>query len=89
MELMRNLVQISLERAPDSWGGIIVKPESLKTRPNMDGVVLSIGPDVTSVEVGERVIYGKFAAQELEDSILVHEEDIIAKINGEVRSVQG
>ena len=79
MKLMRNLVQISVLPVEDTFeGGAILKPETLKVRPNTEGTVLSIGPNVDTVAVGNRVIYGKFSAQELEDSVLVHEDDIIA-----------
>ncbi len=79
MRLMRNLVQISTEEAEETFdGGVIFKPDSLKVKPNTEGTVMAIGPKVNTVSIGQRVLYGKFSAQELEDSVLVHEDDIIA-----------
>ena len=79
MKLMRNLVQIKIEGAEETFdGGLIHKPDNLKvTAP--EGVITAVGPKVNTVAVGNRVIYGKFSDQEVdEDTVLVCEDDIVA-----------
>jgi len=81
MKLMRNLILIKLEDVKDTWdGGIIVKTERAKI-PAPQGEVVAIGPDVTEVTIGQTVLFGKFAAQEVGDEVLICEDDVLAVIS--------
>lgn len=80
MKLMRNLVQIKVKKADETFkGGIIHKPDNLKVAAP-EGVVTAVGPTVgDDIKVGQRVLYGRHSAQELdEDYVLVIEDDILA-----------
>ena len=79
MRLLRELVLIELIDSDETWdGGIILKTEHAKTPPPQ-GKIIEVGPDVREVKVGQTVIYGKHAAQELEEGkVMVCESDIIA-----------
>lgn len=64
-------------------GGIII-PDTVKEKPQM-GEVIAVGPgkdgeDMT-VKVGDKVLYGKYAGQELnykgEDYLIVRQDDIL------------
>lgn len=64
-------------------GGIII-PDTVKEKPQM-GEVIAVGPgkdgeDMT-VRVGDKVLYGKYAGQELnykgEDYLIVRQDDIL------------
>lgn len=64
-------------------GGIII-PDTAKEKPQM-GEVIAVGPgkdgNLMTVKVGDRVLYGKYAGQELshngEDLLIVREDDIL------------
>ncbi len=80
----RVLVRILTEEAVTT-GGIII-PDNAKERPTFADVV-SIGPDVTGVKVGERVVFAKYSGNEIKvedagDHLLLHEEDLIGVVEG-------
>lgn len=82
MRLMRDLILVKPEEAEETWeGGIIVKTDTAKIPPPK-GTVLSVGPDVSDIKVGDVVIYGKFAVQEFNDDVLVCEDDVLAVMEG-------
>ncbi len=64
-------------------GGIII-PETVKEKPQM-GEVIAVGPgkdgEGMTVQVGDKVLYGKYAGQELnykgEDYLIVRQDDIL------------
>lgn len=67
-------------------GGIII-PDTAKEKPQM-GEVIAVGPgkdgNLMTVKVGDRVLYGKYAGQELqhngEEYLIVREDDILVVI---------
>jgi len=64
-------------------GGIII-PDTAKEKPQM-GEVVAVGPgkdgNLPTVQVGDKVLYGKYAGQELNfrgnDYLIVREDDIL------------
>lgn len=60
--------------------GFII-PEAAQQK-ELSGVVLTIGPEVIDVKIGDRVIFGKFDGQDIdakyaeEDCIIINEEQI-------------
>lgn len=60
--------------------GFIVPEEAQKKE--LSGIALAVGPEVTEVVVGDRVIFGKFDGQDIdakyaeEDCIIINEEQI-------------
>lgn len=80
MQLMRNLIQIKLGEPKVTYaGGIIVKTDVAKI-PAPRGKVVSVGPDVKEIKVGDEVIFGKHAAQDIGDGVLICEADVLAII---------
>ena len=67
-------------------GGIII-PDTAKEKPQR-GEVVAVGPgkdgNLITVQVGDTVLYGKYAGQELNfegyDYLIMREEDILAII---------
>ena len=67
-------------------GGIII-PDTAKEKPQR-GEVVAVGPgkdgNLMTVQVGDTVLYGKYAGQELNfegyDYLIMREEDILAII---------
>ena len=67
-------------------GGIIV-PDTAKEKPSM-GKVVAVGTDdelKELIKVGDKVIYGKYAGEEIKiegvKNLLISRSDILAKIN--------
>ena len=69
-------------------GGIII-PDTAKEKPQM-GEVVAVGPgkdgNLPIVQVGDKVLYGKYSGQELsyrgEDYLIVREDDILVILEG-------
>ena len=67
-------------------GGIII-PDTAQEKPQM-GEVVAVGPgkegNLPTVQVGDKVLYGKYAGQELsyqgEDYLIVREDDILVVV---------
>ncbi len=68
-------------------GGIII-PDTAKEKPQR-GKVIAVGPgkdgNSMTVSVGDKVLYGKYAGQELnyegEDYLIMREDDILVIVN--------
>lgn len=68
-------------------GGIII-PDTAKEKPQQ-GEVIAIGPGKEgaqlNISIGDRVLYGKYAGQELnydgEDYLIMREDDILVVLN--------
>jgi chaperonin GroES len=60
----RGWVLVRIDTAETSQGGIFL-PENRKERPVI-GTVVAVGPLVTDVVEGERVLFGKYAGVEVE-----------------------
>ncbi|MCO6460198.1 MAG: co-chaperone GroES [Saprospiraceae bacterium] len=64
-------------------GGIII-PDTAKEKP-LKGEVIAVGPgkdgNLMTVQIGDQVLYGKYAGQEMnyegEDYIIMREDDIL------------
>jgi len=56
-------------------------PDSTKKK-TAYATVVAVGPDVSEVKVGEKILYKMFAQHEVQDTdfILVEEPDILAKV---------
>ena len=80
-----------LEQEEESVSGIII-PDTAKEKPQ-EGEIIAVGPgrildsgerQAPSVEVGDKVLYGKYAGTEIkydgEDYLIVREDDILAKL---------
>lgn len=80
----------AIEREEVTKGGIVL-PDTAKEKPQ-EGEVIAVGPGrltedgkriAMEVEVGERVIYAKYAGTEIrlddEEFIILRESDILAK----------
>jgi chaperonin GroES len=80
-----------LEQEEESISGIII-PDTAKEKPQ-EGEIIAVGPgrildsgerQAPSVEVGDKVLYGKYAGTEIkyegEDYLIVREDDILAKL---------
>uniref|UniRef100_A0A6H2A3V2 Putative chaperonin n=1 Tax=viral metagenome TaxID=1070528 RepID=A0A6H2A3V2_9ZZZZ len=80
-----NMVLIKPAMTPEKSPGGIVIPDSARVIPD-EGIIQSIGPDVTRFKKGERVIYGKYVGMELnipevgDGVLLLHETDIYGRI---------
>jgi chaperonin GroES len=68
-------------------GGIII-PDTAKEKPQQ-GEVIAVGPGKEGIQlnihIGDRVLYGKYAGQELnydgEDYLIMREDDILVVLN--------
>lgn len=68
-------------------GGIII-PDTAKEKPQQ-GEIIAVGPGKEgahlNVNIGDRVLYGKYAGQELkydgEDYLIMREDDILVVLN--------
>jgi chaperonin GroES len=61
--------------------GRIVIPEKYRQKPQ-EGQVLAVGPAVTTLQPGDRVLYGKFAFLEVSPhGVLLRERDVMAVLS--------
>lgn len=73
-----NRVLVQLNSAADKMEGGLFIPASSQDQPQ-DGTVLSVGPKVTEIKVGDRVLISKFAALEIErNTYLLTEDEVLA-----------
>lgn len=68
-------------------GGLII-PDTQKEKP-LRGKVAFLGPRVTQIALGDEIIYGKYAGQEIEFEgvkyLIMREDDVIAVLeDGEI-----
>ncbi len=67
MKLLRNDVLVEWEEARDTYGpSTILRPDTHKAR-HYTGMVISIGPDVWDVKIGDRVFFDQFSRPERYD----------------------
>ena len=68
--------------AEEKVGGIII-PDTAKEKPAY-AIVESVGPDVTSLKKGDKIVFKEYTTTELKigdvEYLLVKEEDVLAKI---------
>lgn len=78
MKPLRDCILIKADAAEKKTASGLYINENWKTLPPF-GKILAIGPDVTRVKVGERVMYNRYAATILEgDERIITEKDIMA-----------
>ena len=80
MKLLGRRVLVVREATQETYGNIVI-PERARAKPQ-HGRVSRIGPDVTTVSVGDRVLFGKHAALEVDGvGVLLWEQDIMVKLD--------
>ena len=66
----------------------IVRPDSVKEETKAFGTVVAVGPEITDVKKGQRVIYGAYAGEQIQfegstkevDFVLLDDEWVLAFI---------
>ncbi len=76
-----NRVLVKLTSVSDKMEGGIFIPAASQDLPQ-DGTVVSVGPKVTEIKVGDRVLISKFAAMEIEKNTYLLSEDEVLAIVG-------
>ena len=81
---LQNRVTIRVEEAEEKTKNGLYIPDKARVKTNK-GIVVSIGPDVTTVAVGDTVLYDKFCGAQVQDTdetslLVTREEDLIAKV---------
>jgi chaperonin GroES len=73
--------------AAEEKHGAIIIPDTAKEKPSM-GEVIAVGTDeelIKLIHVGDKVLYGKFAGEEIkidgEKHLLITRADVLAKIS--------
>ena len=80
MKLLGRRVLVVREVTQEQYGSLII-PERARTKPQQ-GRVSRIGPGVTTVAVGDRVLFGKHAALEVDGvGVLLWENDIMVVLD--------
>jgi len=84
MKPMKDLVIIELneaEKEKKTEGGLFIAPP-LWAKPENIGKVIAVGPDVTTLEVGEYYQINRYAAQDTEEKMikLLREKDFLCHI---------
>ena len=75
-------VVLSRIEAEDEWRGLIIIPDAAKEKPK-EAEVISIGAEVTLVEIGDHALIGKYTGL---DITIDHEDYTIAR-QGEILAV--
>ena len=85
-----------IEEKETTRGGIII-PDTAKDKPT-EGEIVAVGPGKREkgelisldVKVGDRVLFGKYAGNEVkiedEEYLILKEEDILAKLSGAAKA---
>ena len=81
------LVRQDDEKSRVSEHGLIT-PSNIEQERKAIGTLVAVGPEITDLKVGQRVIYGAFAGEALKvtsggkevDFVLLFDEDILATI---------
>lgn len=81
------LVQPDGESSRESEYGIVT-PDNIEEETKAFGTVIAVGADIVDVKVGQRVIYGAFAGEQISfkdsakdiDFVLLFDEDVLAFI---------
>ncbi|HMN90700.1 MAG TPA: co-chaperone GroES [Saprospiraceae bacterium] len=84
MKPINDRVVVKTAPAEEKTKGGIIIPDTAKEKP-LKGEVVAVGPgkdgNLMTVQVGDTVLYGKYAGQELhyngEDYLIMREDDIL------------
>lgn len=84
MKPINDRVVIKPAQAEETTKGGIIIPDTAKEKPQR-GEVVAVGPgkdgNLMTVQVGDTVLYGKYAGQEInyqgEDYIIMREDDVL------------
>ena len=83
---LTNRLIIRPDKLPEVTEGGIILPETVIERPQT-GKVLAIGPDVLTIENGDKVVYPPYSGMPLEygdeELVVLRESDILATVEGE------
>ena len=83
IEPLAAMVLVELDEAPEKTESGLLLPEESREKMNV-GTILSTGPEVENVAVGDKVIYRNYAGTKIEwlgiEYLLVKEEDLQAKV---------
>lgn len=81
-------VLVKVEEKQDRTESGLYIPDSVEKEQKSIGAVIDVGPEVTDLKKGERVLFGKFAGESIQletsekkdqiDLILLLQEDILA-----------
>ena len=88
MKPINDRVVVKPAPAEDKTAGGIIIPDTAKEKPQK-GEVIAIGPgkdgNLMTVQVGDTVLYGKYAGQELnykgKSYLIMREDDILVVLN--------
>lgn len=73
------------EEAESKTASGLYLPEAAKEKPKTS-VVLAVGPAVSQIKVGDRIVYKSYSNTEVkvgkDEYILVKEEDVLATVGG-------
>ena len=72
--------RVLVDQTPNdgTYHGVIHIPDRYRMKAQ-EGVVTAIGPDVTTLHVGDHVLFGKFASIDVKQhGLLLWEQDIMA-----------
>ena len=77
---MTNQVLIKVDEAPEVSEGGIILTDASKKKPD-SGVVISCGPDVTILEKGDPILFGRYVGVYIQlekgEFLLLHESDVL------------
>ena len=84
MKPINDRVVVKPAPAEETTKGGIINPDTAKEKPQR-GEIIAVGPgkdgNLMTVQVGDTVLYGKYAGQELhyegEDYLIMREDDIL------------
>ena len=84
MKPVNDRVVVRPAAAEEKTKGVIIIPDTAKEKPQR-GEVIAVGPgkdgNLMTVQVGDTVLYGKYAGQELnyegKDYLIMREDDIL------------
>ena len=87
MKPINDRVVVRPAKADEKTKGGIILPDTAKEKPQR-GEVIAVGPgkdgNLMTVNVGDKVLYGKYAGQEMsyegEDFLIMREDDILVII---------
>jgi chaperonin GroES len=72
-------VVIVRDQGKDTFGSIVIPERALK-KPQQ-GQVVAIGAQVTTVKVGDQVLFGRYSTLEIEGlGLVINEQDILGVI---------